>query len=142
MKRFLPILLLICTLYLSSCGMFKELMAGKDEATVFAEDFCLALAADDIETAKAFLHPDSFTDSTVLSAYVRDLEQLYHFDFSNGVVFTRVTDWESAYYDSYYGGSVHELEYEMTVGGKAVEFFFTVEKNDRGYGLYNWGVDD
>ena len=140
MKKILAIMLVLCTLCLSSCGILKELKTGMDEAIVLAEDFCTALSNDDFDTAKSYLHPDSTPKQDELFAFITKFEQTHNIDFSNGVAFKRRSGTRSAYYDSSYDGSVHEINYEIVVGGVSVDFFFNVVKNDNGYGIYNFGI--
>ncbi len=141
MKKLLAILLMICTLCLSGCGILKELKDGMDEAIVLVEDFLTALSENDLDTAKCYLHPDSTPSTDELSEFVSKLEQTYSINFFDGVTFKRLTNTGSAYYDSSYDGSVHEIDYEIVVGGVSVDFFFTVVKNDSGYGIYNFGIE-
>ena len=141
MKKRLAIILVLCTLCLSSCGILKELKAGMDEAIILVEDFCTALANDDFDTAKGYLHPDSTPKQDELSTFITKLEQTHSIDFSDGVSFKRRTDAGSTYYDSDYDGSVHEIEYEISVGSVTTHIFFVVVKNDNGYGIYNFGIE-
>ena len=141
MKKVLAIIFVLCTLCLSSCGILKELKAGMDEAIVLVEDFCIALANDDFDTAKGYLHPDSTPKQDELSTFITKLEQTHSIDFSDGVAFKRRTGTGSTYYDSDYDGNVHEIEYKIAVGGVTTDFFFVVVKNDSGYGLYNFGIE-
>ena len=141
MKKILAIILVLCTLFLSSCGILKELKAGMDEAIVLVEDFCTALSNDDFDTAKSYLHPDSTPKQDELSTFITKLERTHSIDFSDGVAFKRRTGTGSTYYDSDYDGSVHEIEYKIAVGGVTTDFFFVVVKNDSGYGLYNFGIE-
>ena len=142
MKKILAIILVLCSFCLSSCGLLKELKAGMDEAIVLVEDFCTALSVDDFDTAKGYLHPDSTPKQDKLSTFITKLEQTHNIDFSDGVAFKRRTSIGSTYYDSDYDGSVHEIEYEIAVGGVITNFFFIVIKNDSGYGLYNFGIQE
>ncbi|MBR2967552.1 MAG: hypothetical protein IKC35_02085 [Clostridia bacterium] len=142
MKKILAIILVLCSFCLSSCGLLKELKAGMDEAIVLVEDFCTALSVDDFDTAKGYLHPDSTPKQDKLSTFITKLEQTHNIDFSDGVAFKRRTSIGSTYYDSDYDGSVHEIEYEIAVGGVITDFFFIVIKNDSGYGLYNFGIQE
>ena len=141
MKKILAIILVLCTLFLSSCGILKELKVGMDEAIVLVEDFCTALSNDDFDTAKSYLHPDSTPKQNELSTFITKLEQTHSIDFSDGVAFKLRTGTGSTYYDSNYDGSVHEIEYKIAVGGVTTDFFFVVVKNDSGYGLYNFGIE-
>ena len=141
MKKILAIILVVCTLCLSSCGIFKELKAGMDEAFVLVENFCTALSNDDFDTAKGYLHPNSTPNQNVLFAFISRLEKTHSIDFSDGVAFKHRRGIRSAYYDSSYDGSVHEIDYEIVVGGVPVYSFFIVVKNDNGYGLYNFGIE-
>ena len=141
MKKILAIILVLCMLCLSSCGILKELKAGMDEAIILVEDFCTALANDDFDTAKGYFHPDSTPKQDELSTFITELEQTHSIDFSDGVSFKRRTDVGSTYYDSDYDGSVHEIEYEISVGGVTTHFFFVVVKNDNGYGIYDFWIE-
>jgi hypothetical protein len=127
---------------LSSCGVFKELKEGLDDALIITEDFCQALADDDIESAKGFLHPDSIPKESELLSFIIKLEEVNDIDFSLGVAFKTQTNFSSTYYDSSYGGSVHKLEYEIVVGGVPLDCFFVIVKNDNGYGIYSFGIQN
>ena len=142
MKKILFLLvLMLCTFCLFSCDIFKELKEGMQESNILIEDFCSALANDDLETAKTFLHPDSTPKRDNLSSYIEKLETTHSIDFSLGVAFKSTTGFSSTYYDSIYDGSVHEASYKIVVGGVSVKCFFTVVKNDNGYGLYSFGIE-
>ncbi len=141
MKKILAIILLICTLCLSSCGILEELKTGIDEATALAEDFCKALASENLDKAKSYLHPDSTPSQHELSSFVAKLEREHDIDFSNGVSFKLRNGINSSYYNSMYDGSVHEIDYYILVGDVTVNFFFVVVKNDNGYGLYSFGIN-
>lgn len=136
---------LICIFFilscLSSCSIFRELKEGLDEAFVLIEDFCYALANDDIESAKGFLHLDSTPSKDNLSTFILNLEQTHQIDFSDGVVFKRRAASRSAYYDSSYDGTVHEVEYKIVIGGVSVDLFFTIVDNNMGYGIYSFGIE-
>ena len=140
MKKILIFVLLFSMLSLSGCAMFKELRAGMDDATTLIEEFCTALADDDLTAAQSKMHPESTPPKSELSAYVSKLEQNNNVDFSNGVAFKRRSSTSATYYDSQYDGSVYENTYEIVVGNKAVDVFFVVVKNDKGYGIYSFGI--
>ena len=141
MKKIVSIILVLCTLCLSGCGILKELKAGMDEAIVLVEDFCTALSNDDPDKAKGYLHPDSRPKQDEISDFITKLEQTHSIDFSDGVSFKQRTRVAGTYYDSNYDGSVYEIGYEIAVGGVTVDFFFVVVKNDKGYGLYSFGIE-
>ena len=141
MKKILAVLLVLCTLFLSGCGMFKDVIGGMGEATDLVEEFCIALSEDDFDTAKDCLHPDFTPSHDNLSDYILQLEQKLNINFSNGVKFKRRTGIESTYYDSEYGGSVHKIEYKIVVGSVDTQFFFVVVKNNNGYGLYSFKIE-
>jgi hypothetical protein len=84
MKKILLIISIFCMFSLSSCGVFKELKEGLDDAIITAEDFCQALADDDIESAKGFLHPDSTPKESELLSFIIKLEEVNDIDFSLG----------------------------------------------------------
>ena len=112
-----------------------------DDAIILVEDFCSALADEDFDTAKGYLHPDSTPKKEEISTFITKLEQTHNIDFSDGVAFKHRSGIRSAYYDSNYDGSVHEIDYEIVVGGASVDFFFIVVKNDNGYGVYSFGAE-
>ena len=59
MKKLLPVLLILCILWLSGCGMLKDLQSGMQAAAAHAEEFCSALAKDDLASAAGYLHPNA-----------------------------------------------------------------------------------
>lgn len=140
MKKLLAVLLVLCTLFLSGCGMF-EFMGGVGDATDLVKEFCVALSEDDFDTAKDCLHPDSTPSKDNLSDYILQLEQNLNINFSNGVKFKRRTGIESTYYDSEYRGSVHKIDYQILIGSVNTQFFFIVVKNNNGYGLYSFKIE-
>ena len=141
MKKIFYTLLIFCTLFLSSCNVFKELKEGMNNALKTSQDFCEALSNDNYDLASEYLHPDSTPNKTSLESYISNLEVKNDIDFSNGVKFKRRYSFSSTYYDSAYDGSVHELGYELVIGTDNVNFFFTVVSNDIGYGIYNFGIE-
>ena len=141
MKKLFAVIILLCTIFLSSCGILKELKAGMDDAMILVENFCIALADDDLDGAKEYLHSNSTPSKDGLASFVLKLEQTNNIDFSDGVAFKRRTAAASTYYDSKYDGSVHEITYTMVISKKTIDFFFVVVSNDNGYGIYNFGVE-
>ena len=146
MKKILTIVIVVlCVFSFSSCGLFdgimSDLMTGANEALTLVDDFCCALADDDIESAKGFMHTDSTLSKSNLSAFISQIEQIHDIDFSDGIAFKYREVTRCTYYDSNYGGSVYEADYEIVVGGISVDFFFIVVKNDNGYGIYSFGAE-
>lgn len=140
LNKLFSLITILATLLLSSCSILKELKSGMNEAFVLVENFCLALE-DSIDSAKEYLHLDSTPQKEELLFYVTDIELRNNFDFSDGVTFKRRIAISSAYYDSAYDGSVHEVTYQVIVGIVMVDLFFTVFDNDKGYGIYNFGIE-
>jgi hypothetical protein len=140
MKKLLPVLLILCILCLSGCSILKDLQSGMQAAAAHAEEFCSALAKDDLASAEGYLHPNATPKGKDLPAFLAKLEQNHGIDFSDGVAFKSRTDFSSTYYDSSYGGSVHECTYQAVVGETTVKLFFVVVENDSGYGIYSFGI--
>lgn len=138
----LSILLTVCMLALSGCGLLEELKKGMQDAVALAEDFCVALADGNWTAAQECLHPDSVSPTANnLESFVAQLEKNHNVDFSDGVAFKMRTSFTSAYYDSSYGGMVHEFTYNVSIGGVATSIFFVVVKNDAGFGIYSFGLE-
>ncbi len=141
MKRIVVIILVICTLLFSGCAVLQEMKEGTKEAMTLSNEFCSALSEGDIDAAKECLHTESTPNKSELAQYISSLEQKYNIDFSTGIVLKKATSTESAYYDSRYDGSVYSFTYNAVIGGKSTYMFFTIVKNDNGYGIYNFGIE-
>ncbi len=142
MKKLLAIMLVLCVLCFSGCGLFKELFVEMDKATALVEDFCQCLARNDIEGAKAMMHPQSNPKAYNLSNAIRNWENQLGIDFSNGIGNKLGFSIESNGYNIQYDGMVHEIEFARKVGDKRIEFEFVVVKNDAGYGIYYIDLHD
>ena len=142
MKRLVIFITLVLMIFLfSGCGILKELKQGADDAFVLAENFCKAVSEDDFVSAENYLHPDCTPSKEELKSFISGLEKACNIDFSDGIAFKSRSWTRSAYYDSSYGGTVHEINYTMVVGQTTTEIFFTVVTNGNGYGIYSFGIN-
>ena len=136
----LSILLTVCMLALSGCGLLEELKKGLQDAVALAEDFCVALADNNWTLAQGCLHPNSVSPTANnLESFVAQLEKNHNVDFSDGVAFKMRTSFTSAYYDSSYGGMVHEFTYNVSSGGVDTSMLIVVLQNDAGFGIFSIG---
>ena len=141
MKRLIAIILALCTLSLSGCAVFQELQDGMGEAFGTVVAFCEALEEDNFDAAATLLHAQGTLNKENLSAKIAKLEQTHGIDFSDGITFKHRTSFSSSYYTSEYDGSAFEATYEILVGKVSVTLFFTVVRNDAGYGIYHFGLE-
>lgn len=141
MKKLLILVITVFMLTLSSCDVINELTEGARDANTLAQDFCECIANEDYITVRDYMHPDSTPNKYVLQSYIIKLEENNNIDFSNGIAFKRRENFSSAYYDSSYGGTVHEFTYKVVVGNVLVNMFFVIVKNDNGYGIYSFGIE-
>lgn len=141
MKRLLAIILALCTLSLSGCAIFEQLQDGMGEAFGTVVAFCEALEEENYDAAATLLHAQSTLNKENLSAEIAKLEKTHGIDFSDGITFKHRTSFSSSYYTSEYDGSAYEASYEIFVGKVSVTLFFTVVRNDSGYGIYHFGLE-
>ena len=139
MKKLLAIMLVLCVLCFSGCGLFKELFVEMDKATALVEDFCQCLVENDIAGAKAMMHPQSQPSASNLSNAIYNWEKDFGIDFSDGIGNKLNFSIES---NSNSEGMVHEIEFSRKVGDKRIEFEFVVVKNSAGYGIYSVSLSD
>lgn len=136
MKKTLIILLLIATFSLSSCKMRENI----DEANTLVHNFCSSLETNDISKARSYLHPDSNLNDKDFITSLREIENKYDIDFSDGITIKRRTSFEITAYHSEYDGSVYEITYRVVVSEKRLDFNFMFVKNTIGYGIYTFEV--
>ena len=140
MRKVMSLILLFISIFsLSSCGIFKELMAETEKAKEYAIDFCDALSHDNLELANTFIHFDSPINKTGLDKYITTLESDNNVDFSNKVNLIICNDFESTYYTSEYNGSSFEFTFSSTIGSYRTYIYFVIINNDNGYGIYDFG---
>lgn len=136
------IMALMCLICLSSCSVLKEMKEELDVAYTQAEDFCIALANDDLKEAEIYLHSKGIPARQGLSTYIQNIERNNNIDFSKGVNFKNRNWGESAYYDSKYGGGTHKFSFEMLVGKEEVEIYFVFVRKDNEFGIYEFMIID
>jgi len=138
MKRFLLIILGI-VLTISSfagCSWYNDLMQPyyeeRDRAYEYAEQFILAIANDDFETARTYLHPEIRDVEGIPENRIYEFEEKYHFDFSDGVIIktTIVGPIAIGTDDVEYKGG-----FKLIIGDEIFDLYFVVTKNDSGFGI-------
>lgn len=139
MKKILAMVLSL-TLCLSGCTIFQQLLEEADKAVVVAEEFCFALANDDMDNAKSFLHPNWETKKGSFEKYLLDFESKNGIDFSDGVAIKSRFDKAATAYDSNYDGSIFKIGISIFVGNKELKLYFIIVDNTSGYGIYDFGL--
>lgn len=138
MKRLL-LLVLGIVLTISSftgCAWYNDLMQPyyeeRDLAYECAEQFILAIANDNFETARTYLHPEIRDVEDIPENRIYELEEKYNFDFSDGVIFktTIVGPIEIGTDDVEYNGG-----FKLIIGDEIFDLYFVVTKNDSGFGI-------
>ena len=70
---------------LSSCTILNEMKEELEVAYTQAEEFCIALANDDIEEANKYLHSKGIPARQGLRTYIQNIERNNNIDFSNDI---------------------------------------------------------
>lgn len=145
MKRFLLLILGIvltissftgCTWLQQIYDEYQELMQPyyeeRDLAYEYAEQFILAIANDDFETARTYWHPEIRDVEGIPENRIYELEEMYHFDFSDGVIIktTIVGPVAIGTDDVEYRGG-----FKLIIGDEIFNLYFVVTKNDSGFGI-------
>ena len=104
----------------------------QDLAYEYAEQFILAIANDDYETARTYLHPEIRDVEGIPENRIYELEEKYHFDFSDGVIIktTIVGPIEIGTYDTEY-----KFGFKLIIEDENFDLYFVVTKNDSGFGI-------
>lgn len=141
MKRILLVMFCILAVTLSGCSIPGKFTDEFDYAMAFAEDFCVALANDDIEKAKEYLYPTYSTPKKEdLNQYIEKIEEFNEIDFSEGITITNRTTngWTMG---GVYPGTTYYFVLEMLVGKVEVKLFFKVTKIESEYGIFSFGIE-
>ena len=120
---------------LISCGDRVK----KSEAKETAEAFLNAVVSADFEGAKSYLHPEKPVD---VEKYFSELEGRAGVDCQAGIEIKRYTNYSSAVYESEVDGSEYELEANIIIDGIAFELDIEMVRNDLGYGIYSFEIDN
>ena len=152
MKKLLlvALVIIIITSSLTGCTRLKE-MYDKYQAFMQpyyeesyiarerAEQFLFAIANDDFETAREFLHPDLIASEYDLEGFVELFEEVYDTDFSSGVVIEKQLEGEMSIgcYNRHYSNAVeYKSGVEFSIEGKKFELYFLTVRTDNGFGIY------
>lgn len=138
MKKIIAIILILNALFLLGCDFYQQMQDESYKASELAEKFCFALAFDEIEKAKGYLHPDWEANNGALEDYVIQFEQVNSIDFSNGVAIKKRL---RETYVMYTNKLMYEPGIMIFVGDKKLKMYFRVIDNDAGYGIYDFGLD-
>lgn len=143
MKRKSTVIILIISIPLSVCLTLLSInfISKIKDSRDFAKEFCYSIVEDDYDSAKQMLHSDGKIKQEDLENYILKIEKKYNMDFSNGIVFKKITDYSHTAYDGEYNGSVHIFTYQIVVNDLAAEASFTIVDNKNGYGIYNFTLN-
>ena len=125
-----------CTWLQQKYDEYQELMQPyyeeRDLAYEYAEQFILAIANDDFETARTYLHPEIRDVEGIPENRIYELEEMYHFDFSDSVIIktTIVGPIEIGTYDTEY-----KFGFKLIIGDESFDLYFVFTKNDSGFGI-------
>ena len=123
-----------------SCSTFEQLINETNDALEFSEEFCLALAYDDIENAKEYLHPDWISQNGNFEDYILKFEKENKVDFSNGVAIRNRYDGTPTAFTTEYNGRIYELKIDVVIGNQELTLYFLIVDNNVGYGIYGFQV--
>lgn len=130
------ILLVLCSLLLSSCGI------SVDDGKTLVGDFCTALKGDDYERAAQLIHPSNEATAEQLRESISTIENRYSIDFSDGVSFLRCINMSS---NSNIGtnGKVNSLSlsYEVVISGEELILSVVIVDSSEGYGIYSFVIE-
>lgn len=137
MNRVLVVIICLCTILLASCSLYKDIVEGIDVATVFAEEFCLALTENSFENAKSYLCPYSAPSKEDFEKHIAKLEEFNDIDFSTGIQITNRSDngWSGIN-----GKYAYEIIFDTLIGEKEITLFFIVIKGEATYEIFSFGV--
>lgn len=145
---------MLITTSLTGCTWFQKMFNQYDEymqpyyedmdlAKEYAKQLILAVANDDFETARTYLHPDKIESEYPLEENMEYFENRYNLNFSDGVVIKHEIGGQIAIgtmdirIDGY---QVNKAEYtfgfQMTVGDKDFQLYFIAVRNENGFGIY------
>ena len=152
MKRFIVIILVIIliTSTFTGCTRLKEMYEKYQEymqpyyeesyiARERAEQFLFAIANDDFETAREYLHPDLIASEYDLEEFIELFEDKYDTDFSSGVVIENQLKGEISIgcYNRHYSNAIeYKFGVEFLVEDKKLEIYFLTVRTDNGFGIY------
>ena len=100
----------------------------------------MALAYDDIENAREYLHPDWISQNGNFENYILKFEKENNVDFSNGIAIRNRYDGTATAFTTEYNGSIYELEIDVVIGNQELTLYFLIVDNDVGYGIYDFRV--
>lgn len=136
MKKLLILLICLCTLLFSGCVIYEQGQANIKAAGDLAEEFCLALANEDIEKAKQYLTTSSAPSKEYLEKHLTTIENYYDIDFSDGIIIN-----ERVYRSRTNMNAAYEFDFNLLVGEKNIDMFFTVIKTGDKYEIFSFGVN-
>lgn len=140
MKRIisLSLVLIVCALALSSCGVFDHARRG-EEAT---KGFLACLETDDYMSAGSYLHSASDIPKIELKSAIEALEDDLNIDFSEKTELTAIYSMETMMYPftEYGEATLVHFVFEGNIGEKPVYIQVIYLEDDRGGGIYDFAV--
>lgn len=112
--------------------LWDEMYIAQD----YAEKLILAVASDDFETARQYLHPDILATEYDLEEFFDYIETKKGVDFSDGVIIEEIMYGPRSFYAYDYRGRAYRFGFKMKVGDKELNLYFIGAKNDNGFGIY------
>ena len=137
MKKLLILLICLCTLLFSGCVIYEHIQSDIDAAGDFAEEFCLALANEDLEIVKQYLSSTSSAPSKeYFEKHLAKTEAYNGIDFSDGITIN-----ERSFDTKANINNAYEFDFNLLVGEKNIIMFVTVIKNEYNYEIFSFGVN-
>lgn len=88
------------------------------------------------EDALALCHPVSgITEASELESLVKQLNEYYEVDVSEGIVIDKVTGVKSSAYNTSVDGSAYQMNMTLSVGETKIASYIIIVKNDEGFGI-------
>lgn len=127
----------ITAVFLLLCFAFSFASCIKsEEARALTENVFACLSEARYEDALALFHPSSgITEASELESLVKQLNEYYEADVSEGIVIDKVTGVKSSAYNTSVDGSVYQMNMALSVGETKMASYIVIVRNDDGYGV-------
>ncbi len=127
--------LTVCFLLLCFAFSFASCIKS-DEARNMAEQMFACLSEGRYEDALALCHPASgITEASELESLVKQVNEYYEVDVSEGIVIDKVTGVKSSAYNTSVDGSAYQMNMSLLVGETKIASYIIIVKNDDGFGV-------
>ena len=106
------------------------------EAKDMANQMFACLSEGRYEDALALCHPASgITEASELESLVKQVNEYYEVDVSEGIVIDKVTGVKSSAYKTSVDGSAYQMNMSLLVGETKIASYIIIVKNDDGFGI-------